>query len=477
MTAKKPKFKRTTLQSVCILLILYAVITAATLIKHFFVLGRIHGSTAALNAVCLALSLLLLVFVYGLYCFAARQQQLVRNPKTLAAISATIALTYIASLYLELINVYLMPVFLTAFVLTSLVKRKDTFIANIFTIMLLWFALSVEYIGSAKSILSVAVMMSVGIFCGGITAFCLSYEYKKLNFILKGISVGAVATLLISALSLLVSPISVINGNLSEFFNCLMWASISSFSQLILALLLQPVIEKIFNLLTDSRLIELTDHNSPLIKRLLSEAPGTFNHSLNVANFAEICAVAIGENPYFMRAAAYYHDIGKLVKPQFYKENQSDGNPHDEILPEVSADIIRSHTTEGYKLCREYHIPEEIAQLTIQHHGTLPIMWFYKKAQSLTDSDVDIYAYSYHGKTPTSKVAALLMICDSGEAAIRAMDRPDGDKVEKLMSSLISARIEAGQFDNCDITLKELNMIKETIVDAFGGVYHRRIKY
>jgi putative nucleotidyltransferase with HDIG domain len=234
--------------------------------------------------------------------------------------------------------------------------------------------------------------------------------------------------------------------------------------------------EKTFNLLTNARLIDLTDHNFPLIKRLITETPGTFNHALNVANFAEVCATAIGDNPYLARAAAYYHDIGKLANPQFFKENQSGDNPHDSLLPEVSAEIIRSHTVEGLALCKKYRIPKEIALVTLEHHGTMAITMFLDKAKKLTDGEVDIRQYSYSGVTPTTKIAAIIMICDIAEAALRA-GQQDLDKVEEMVSSMIWQRVKNGQFDNCDITIKELTIIKDTIMSAHSGVYHKRLKY
>ncbi len=190
-----------------------------------------------------------------------------------------------------------------------------------------------------------------------------------------------------------------------------------------------------------------------------------------------MCANAIGEDPYFARAAAYYHDVGKLSNPFYFSENQAGYNPHDDILPEVSAEIIRKHTTEGYKLCREYGLPEEIAAVTVQHHGTLPMVVFYERAKRLTDGEVDIDDYSYHGTCPTSRIAAIIMICDSSEAAIRAMDRPDGERVDRLLRGIISDRISRGQFDNCSISLKELDIIRRTIISAYGGLFHTRIKY
>ena len=143
----------------------------------------------------------------------------------------------------------------------------------------------------------------------------------------------------------------------------------------------------------------------------------------------------------------------------------------------MSAEIIRKHTVDGYELCKKYRIPEEVARVTIEHHGTLPIMYFFNKAKSLTDGDVDMDEYRYYGEIPTGKIGAIIMICDSAEAAIRAMDNPTGEKVDKLLRGMIDERLKLGQFDNCEITMKDLTAIREAIVGAFGGLFHKRIKY
>ncbi|MDE7107246.1 MAG: HDIG domain-containing protein, partial [Clostridiales bacterium] len=265
--------------------------------------------------------------------------------------------------------------------------------------------------------------------------------------------------------------------NMTPFVNNIMYIGLSVAGEFLLTAVIVPLVEWIFNLTSDFKLMELINHKAPLIRRLSTEAPGTFNHCLAVANFAEICADAIGEDPYLARACAYYHDVGKLGNVEYFTENQAGYNPHDEILPEVSAEIIRKHTVDGYELCKKHHIPEEVAHITIEHHGTLPIMYFYNKAKSLTDGEVDMDEYRYYGEIPTGKMGAIIMICDSAEAAIRAMDNPTGDKVDKLLKGMIDDRLKQGQFDNCAITMKDLTAIRLAIVGAYGGLFHKRIKY
>ncbi len=244
-----------------------------------------------------------------------------------------------------------------------------------------------------------------------------------------------------------------------------------------LTLCFLPVLEFTFNRLTVFRLRELTSANVPLIKRLRTEAPGTFNHSLIVAQLAESCAIAIGENAELARAAAYYHDVGKLKQPDCFTENQSGYNLHDELTPELSADIIRSHATDGYDLLMAARLPKEIADVALEHHGTLPIKYFYDKAMRLSGGDANIKDYSYLGPTPHSKTAAIIMIADASEAAARAMKDRTPESVERTVRSIIEERMDLDQFADCDITMRELTTIKETLVDALSGVHHHRVKY
>ena len=244
-----------------------------------------------------------------------------------------------------------------------------------------------------------------------------------------------------------------------------------------LTLCFLPVLEFTFNRLTVFRLRELTSANVPLIKRLRTEAPGTFNHSLIVAQLAETCAIAIGENAELARAAAYYHDIGKLKQPECFSENQTGYNLHDELTPELSADIIRSHARDGYELLKTARLPNEIAFVALEHHGTMPMKYFYDKAMRLSGGDANIADYSYFGPTPHTKIAAIIMIADSSEAVARTLKDRSPENVERVVRAIIEERMDLDQFLDCDITMRELTIIKTTLVEALSGVHHHRVKY
>ena len=211
---------------------------------------------------------------------------------------------------------------------------------------------------------------------------------------------------------------------------------------------------------------------------MIAQAPGTFNHSIVVSNIAEACAVAIGEDGLLARTCAYYHDIGKLRRPEFFKENQADGfNPHDDLTPELSANIIKSHTQDGYDLIMKSRLPKEIADVCREHHGTLPILYFYGKAQKFTDGKVDLEQYSYAGPKPSTKIAAIIMIADGCEAAARSLQDRSRENVKNVVRKIVNERMQLGQFDDCEITLKEINIIIHTVVNHLTGVYHSRIEY
>ena len=242
-------------------------------------------------------------------------------------------------------------------------------------------------------------------------------------------------------------------------------------------ILFLPVFEFLFTKVSCFKYAELTDHKSKFIKKMIEEAPGTFNHSIIVSNIAEACATAIGEDALLARTCAYYHDVGKLRRPEYFKENQSDVNPHDDLTPELSANIIKSHTQDGHDLLIKSRLPKEIADVCLQHHGTSPMLFFYDKAKKFTDGEVDLAQFCYPGPKPKTKVAAILMVADSAEAATRTLPDRSREKVTEVVRKLVSDRMKLGQFDDCEITLKELNIIINTVINSLTGVYHNRVEY
>ena len=247
----------------------------------------------------------------------------------------------------------------------------------------------------------------------------------------------------------------------------------------IMAMGLLPLFEAFTRITTDMTLLELTDLNRPLLKRLALEAPGTYAHSINVANLAEAAARAIGANALLARVGVYYHDVGKLIKPQYFIENQPPGrNPHDKLKPAMSAAIVRNHVVEGLKLAAEAKLPECVRQFIAEHHGTQSISFFYDRARELDpDAELDATAFSYPGPKPQSKETAIAMLADSVESAARVLQDPTPQRIEALVERIVGAKIAQGQLDETPLTLDELKRIKQQLTSVLAGMYHQRIDY
>ena len=245
-----------------------------------------------------------------------------------------------------------------------------------------------------------------------------------------------------------------------------------------------PFVEKSFKITTSMTLLELADASQPLLRRLAIEAPGTYSHSLQVATLAEAAAEAIGANSLLCRVAAYYHDVGKINKADYFIENQVDGrNRHINLSPSVSLLIIIGHVKDGIELAKEYNLPASILPFIQQHHGTTLIEYFYHQActrQGKDDAEgpsVPETQYRYAGPKPKSKEIAILMICDAVESAVRAMPEPNASRIENLVHDLAMKRLLDGQFDECDLTFRDLEMIERALTKTLLGIYHGRIAY
>lgn len=236
--------------------------------------------------------------------------------------------------------------------------------------------------------------------------------------------------------------------------------------------------ENLFGILTPLRLLELADPNQPLLRRLLLEAPGTYHHSLLVANLAEAAAEAVGANGLLARVGAYYHDVGKIKRPYFFVENQFGGrNPHDRLSPHLSALIITSHVKEGIELARQYRLPEELVRFIPEHHGTSLLGFFYHRALTAGDGEADESGFRHAGPLPRSRETAIVMLADASEAVVRTLARPTPGRVQAAVRRVIRERLNDGQLDGCPLTLKDLNTIAEAFVRVLAGVYHARIEY
>jgi putative nucleotidyltransferase with HDIG domain len=237
------------------------------------------------------------------------------------------------------------------------------------------------------------------------------------------------------------------------------------------------IYEKIFGLVSDVSLLELSDTNSKLLKELSNKAPGTFHHSLNVANIAETIANEIGANAMLVRVGALYHDVGKMVNPTYFIENQGSGiNPHNDLYPEDSARIIIDHTINGIEIARKYNLPDRIIDFIRTHHGDSLVYYFYSKAKE-NNPNISKELFTYSGPKPFSQETAILMIADSVEAASKSVKNPTSVKLDALVNKIIDGHVDSGQFLNANITFKQIEIIKALIKKKLASMYHLRIEY
>ncbi|HUX36600.1 MAG TPA: HDIG domain-containing protein [Rectinemataceae bacterium] len=243
----------------------------------------------------------------------------------------------------------------------------------------------------------------------------------------------------------------------------------------LLALGAFPVLEQLLNAPTRFRLIELSDLNAPALQRLLAAAPGTYSHSVAVAHLAEAACREIGADPLLARVGAYYHDIGKVDQPEYFVENQGAYNRHDEINPRLSATVIRSHVKVGIEKARALGLPEEVVAIVAEHHGNGLISWFFDRANR--DEEADPEDFSYPGQPPASREAAVIMLADATEAAVRTLKKPTPARIDALIKDIVLDRFRQGQLDRCDLTFLDLNTIRESFTRILAGQHHSRIEY
>jgi len=265
-----------------------------------------------------------------------------------------------------------------------------------------------------------------------------------------------------------------------EILRALFWGGVSATLCTVLALAaFIPALEKLTGVSTDQTLLELSDLNAPLLRELSREAPGTYAHSINVANLAEAACLGIGASPLLARAGVYYHDIGKMANPQFFVENQPRGrNPHDRLPPRRSAAIIRDHVKDGLRLASEHRLPRVIHDFIREHHGTTMISFFLDKArQAEPDLDLDPSDFAYPGPKPQSRETGVVMLADAIESATRVLQDPTPDRIRATIDQLVNARIAENQLDQCPLTLRDLEVAKAEFARVLIGMYHTRIEY
>jgi cyclic-di-AMP phosphodiesterase PgpH len=356
--------------------------------------------------------------------------------------------------------IYVVPICILPLIFKAFFDARLGLFAHVITVLLLGSIVpnSYEY-------------MFLQIIAGIVTILTVSELYKRANLF---ISVGQITLIYIIAYF---AFFVIHEGSVETIkWEMFIWFVLSGLA----TLFVQPLIyayEKIFGLVSDVSLLELSDTNSKLLKELSNKAPGTFHHSLNVANLAEASANEIGANAMMVRVGALYHDIGKMKNPTYFTENQSTGiNPHDELSSKESAKIIVNHVIDGIEIAKKNNLPDRVIDFIRTHHGTSVVYYFYMKEKN-DFPDIDKADFSYLGPKPFSKETAILMMCDSIEAASKSLKEPTSTKIDAFVENIIDKQIEEGQFLNANITFKEIQSIKKVLKHKLANIYHLRIEY
>ena len=355
---------------------------------------------------------------------------------------------------------YVVPLAILPIVLKAFFDARLGLFTHVLTILLLGFIVpnSFEFI-------------YLHIIAGIITVLTVSELYKRANLFISIGQVTLIYMITYFAFSIIKEGnVGKINGT---YFGLFAINGLLSF----LAVFFIYIYEKIFKLVSDVTLLELSNTNSKLLRELNEKAPGTFQHSMQVANLAEAAANEIGANSMLVRTGALYHDIGKMSNPMYFTENQSTGvNPHDDLAAKDSARIILDHVINGIEIAKKYNLPDRIIDFIRTHHGTSVVYYFYKKEEAV-NPNVSIKKFQYQGPIPFSKETAILMICDAAEAASKSLKKPTAQAIDELIDKIVEKQKSDNQFINSDITFREIEKIKKVIKGKLMNIYHLRVEY
>jgi putative nucleotidyltransferase with HDIG domain len=357
--------------------------------------------------------------------------------------------------------VFFMPTALVSIILSLLRNRRETIIFVLIQSVLVFFVLNFN---------SQALYFTL--FSGLGSCLVVEGAEKRIDLIKGGVFIALVQILLALLMMIIIpAPLKIM------FFSVLV-AGINGIISGFLSLTVLPLFEHILNPCTTFRLQELSDLNTPIIKRMLALAPGTYSHSINIANLAETGCRNIGANALLARVGSYYHDIGKIDQAKYFSENQKEYNKHDDMKTTLSVAVIKSHVKIGIETAKKMNLPKGVIDIIAQHHGTSVIEYFYQQAvKEKGVENVSLEDYSHNGPRPQTKEAAVVMLADMAEAATRSMVKPTVNKLEKFLWDLIMVRFKDGELNECGMTLQELEVVKSSFVHVLTGHYHNRIEY
>ncbi|MEW6724520.1 MAG: HDIG domain-containing metalloprotein [Bacillota bacterium] len=426
-------------------------------------LGLQRTSTDLLPVTGLALMVTGLLGLLAFYLIRFHPQ-LVTHESRIAMLGLIITMTLLMTKALGFISGFFAPVAAASMLISHLL---DPQVAIVVTVIL---SASVGFMfDSQLGVAAVALL-------GGLTAVLASHRTtQRTDLMRNGFIIGLVNLMAIIALRMLERSSPVELATVREAI----WGLLNGLLSAVLTIGTLPFFESFFGIVTPVKLLELSNPNQPLLRRLLTEAPGTYYHSLVVGNLAEAATEVVGGHSLLARVGAYYHDVGKLRRPPFFIDNQTGvENPHDKITPSLSAIIITSHVRDGVDMAEQARLPQQVVDIIRQHHGTTLVSYFYSRAtEDSNGQEVVEDEFRYDGPKPQTKEAAIVMLADGVEAAVRSLVNPTREKIEETVKKIIRARLNDGQLDNCALTLKDLDLIGDEFLRVLGGIFHPRIEY
>jgi len=421
----------------------------------------INSQLVAIGKFVLVLVFLTLLFSY-LYIY---KPNILNNSRMLLFLLLWIVMVVFVAIAVnsyENLHIYMVPLAILPVVVRTFYDPRTAIFTLIVTSLLIGFYAPNNY---------EFVLLEVS--AGMVAVFSLNKMHRRVHVVIASLLVALTYALVFTAVTL------IREGTLITYnYRMLQWFAWSS----LLILVVYPLIyifEKIFGFISDVTLIELSNTNQPLLRKLAEEAPGTFQHSMQIANLAEEIILKIGGNPFLVRAGALYHDIGKAEKPTYFIENQEMGmNPHDQMDYRKSAEIIIDHVKHGIKTARKYKLPESIVEFIATHHGTTKAKYFYlKHKQEKPEEEVNEEDFAYPGPLPRSREAAVVMLVDGIEAASRSMKEKTVENLRNLINSMIDQKLADRQLDNSDLTFADIDTIKDVLLKKLINIYHVRIEY
>lgn len=431
-------------------------------LKELGIIGE--GKTGSLLVLYILTAMFIGIILYLQYTYVKKNHKAIYedNKKLILICLLNVSYLVLAS-GVKYVSPYLIPMVCTPLLLSMLINHKVSLVLSSYNVILLGALIEFD-----PQIILLAFISTI------LSSTILRKMQQRNDIIYATLGIG----LLCGILNFLIG--NMVSINIKEVIINSLLTIVGVLISGILTIGILPFIENTFDVVTTLKLLELSNPNSPLLRKLLMESPGTYHHSMLVANLAEMAAEEVGANPVVTRIGAYYHDVGKTSRPYFFKENQiGNENPHDKITAALSARIIISHVKDGVELAKEYKLPKVIQDIIAEHHGTTFVKYFYITEKNNSDDPDSINEddYKYPGPIPSTKESGIIMLADSVEAAVRSITEPTSEKIEQMVSNIIDGKIKDKQLNNCDLTFKDLDKIKECFLKALKGIYHQRIEY